>query len=474
MPRDATLVLIACCLAMLSVGENSTAIMAALPEMTRSLELGPATVEWAVNAYLLASAIFIILGGEAADQFGPRRSSAGGIALFALASMMIALAPNGAVVIGARALQGFGAAFAVAGTLAAVTEAAPEAKRAGAISAWTGFLMLGFSIGPLVGGALTHYAGWRAVFWLNVVAMTPAALALWLNPGTGDRKTKPVDWLGLCLLAVFMVTLISGLHALPTARSAPQAAIVPLALAAIALAALMWAETRHHRPLLDFGLFADRNFALACALVFLLMFDIMTLLLYFNLFAQAPAGTWLERGRRRPLAHAALACAVRLRACGATARGRGRCTDDDGRRIAAARAWLRDRLDIPNRWRIRVADARSVRSRRRHCAALCISAADRAGNVAADANRQRLRRAQFVQLSRWNRRGHRRWTGVRSHRLRRRARAGGTLRAGRRGALVAAARSVRSGAYRWLTFPIYGFPHSLQSVWAGFPRSQSS
>ena len=139
MPRDASLVLIACCLAMLSVGENSTAIMAALPEMTRSLELGPATVEWAVNAYLLASAIFIILGGEAADQFGPRRSSAGGIALFALASMMIALAPNGAVVIGARALQGFGAAFAVAGTLAAVTEAAPEAKRAGAIGAWTGF-----------------------------------------------------------------------------------------------------------------------------------------------------------------------------------------------------------------------------------------------------------------------------------------------------------------------------------------------
>jgi MFS family permease len=156
MSRDASLVLIACCLAMLSVGENSTAIMAALPEMTRSLALGPATVEWAVNAYLLASAIFIILGGEAADQFGPRRSSAGGIALFALASVMIALAPNGAVVIGARALQGFGAAFAVAGTLAAVTEAAPEAKRAGAIGAWTGFLMLGFSIGPLVGGALTH------------------------------------------------------------------------------------------------------------------------------------------------------------------------------------------------------------------------------------------------------------------------------------------------------------------------------
>ena len=124
-------------------------------------------MEWAVNAYLLAAAAFIILGGEAADGFGPRRSSAAGIGLFALASLIIALAPDGVVVVAARALQGLGAAFAVAGTLAAVAAAAPEAGRAGAIGAWTGFLMLGFSVGPLVGGVVTHYAGWRINFWLN-------------------------------------------------------------------------------------------------------------------------------------------------------------------------------------------------------------------------------------------------------------------------------------------------------------------
>ena len=230
------------------------------------------------------------LAREAADQFGPRRSSAGGIALFALASMMIALAPNGAVVIGARALQGFGAAFAVAGTLAAVTEAAPEAKRAGAIGAWTGFLMLGFSIGPLVGGVVTHYAGWRINFWLNLLAMLPAGLALGLRPGTEARQRTPVDWLGLGLLAFFMVMLISGLHALSTANFAPWAAVAPLVLAAMGFAALHWAETRSRQPLLDFGLFSNQTFALACLLSFLLMFDIMTLLLYYNLFAQAPNG----------------------------------------------------------------------------------------------------------------------------------------------------------------------------------------
>src|SRR5271170_6286570 len=288
--RNPRLVLIASCLTMLSVGENSTAIMAALPAMTSELRLVPAMVEWIVNAYLLASAVFIILGGESADQFGARRSSAFGIAAFALASVTIAVAMDGAMVVGARALQGVGAAFAVAGTLAAVTQAVPESDRARAIGAWTGFLMLGFSIGPLVGGAITHYAGWGMNFWLNVVVMLPAGLALWLHPDARDRQTSRVDWLGLGLLAFFMVMLVHGLHALATAGSEPLAAIVPLALAAVGFVALLAVETRHHRPLLDFGLFRDRNFALACMLAFLLMFDIMALLLYYNLFAQAPDG----------------------------------------------------------------------------------------------------------------------------------------------------------------------------------------
>ncbi len=172
-------------------------------------------MEWVVNAYLLAAAAFIILGGEVADQFGARRSSAAGIGLFALASLIIALAPAGGVVVAARALQGLGAAFAVAGTLAAVTEAAPETGRAGAISAWTGFLMLGFSVGPLVGGIVTHYAGWRVNFWLNFLIIVPAGLALWLRARPGLRQRNRLDWLGLVLLAFFMVMLISGLHALP-------------------------------------------------------------------------------------------------------------------------------------------------------------------------------------------------------------------------------------------------------------------
>jgi MFS transporter, DHA2 family, multidrug resistance protein len=92
------------------------------------------------------------------------------------------------------------------------------------------------------------------------------------------------------LLALFMVALILGLQALRTAGTTPLAAIVPLVLAAIVLPLLIWAERRHPRPLVDFRLFSKPNFALAAALVFLLMFDIMTFLLYYNLFAQAERG----------------------------------------------------------------------------------------------------------------------------------------------------------------------------------------
>ncbi|WP_213288824.1 MFS transporter [Bradyrhizobium sp. sGM-13] len=282
-------VLMACCLAMLAVGDNSTAIMAALPDMKGSLQLGPAELEWVVNAYLLTAAIFIIVGGGAADQLGARRSSIAGIAMFALASLLIALAPAGFVVVGARALQGLGAAFAVAGTLAAVTEAAPDEGRPEAIGAWTGFLMLGFSIGPLLGGAVTHYAGWRFIFWLNVIAMVPAGLMLLRHPGTDGRRAISMDWVGLGLLALFMVMLISGLQALAHVRTNPLSAI-PLVLTAIAFPLLLRTQTRRLQPLVDFCLFANRNFAIAAGLLFLVMFDIMTLLLYYNLFAQSADG----------------------------------------------------------------------------------------------------------------------------------------------------------------------------------------
>jgi len=303
---------------MLAVGANSTAIMAALPSMRSELALSSAGVEWAVNAYLVVSAAFIVLGGQAADRFGARSASMVGLALFAVASCVIALAATQVELLAGRALQGLAAAFAVPSTLAAVDTSATPERRATAIGAWSGFLMLGFSIGPLLGGTLTHFTGWRVIFWLNVVLMS-AAIAGLASAGAAPPRahatpSRRADWIGFVLLATFMVSLVFALHALPHAAAAPLPVVGPFVLAAVALVLLLIVERRAVAPLLDLSFFARRAFVMGVAIGSLAMFSIMSLLLYFNLYAQSREGlrlTALEAGAALlPLSAALLALAL--------------------------------------------------------------------------------------------------------------------------------------------------------------------
>src|SRR5262249_54296531 len=159
-----------------------------------------------------------------------------GLALFGAASCVIATAGSEVQLLAGRALQGFAAAFAVPSTLAAVDTAAGPERRAAAIGAWTGFLMLGFSIGPLAGGALTHAIGWRTIFWLDIplmlVAIAGLASAGGLTARSHATEHRRVDWVGFLLLATLMVSLVFALHGLPQAKAAPLPVIVPLVLAA--------------------------------------------------------------------------------------------------------------------------------------------------------------------------------------------------------------------------------------------------
>jgi MFS family permease len=287
------LTLAASCLAMLAVGVNGTAVMAALPAMQSELGLGPQSLQWIVNAYLVASAVCIILGGKLADRFGAARAAVAGVLVFAIASVTIAAAPDAHAAVAGRGLQGIGAALAVPATLAAAS-AAPPSRRAAAIGAWTGFVMLGFSLGPLVGGAITHFLGWRVVFWSNTPIMLLAALGFLLESRRDERTARPLarqsDWLGFALLAIFMTSLIFGLQAIPSLRARPGAALGAFAVAAAALASLQAIERRQADPLVDFGFFARRAFALGAVAGSIAMLGIITFLLYYNLFAQGRGG----------------------------------------------------------------------------------------------------------------------------------------------------------------------------------------
>ncbi len=290
------IVLLASCLAMLGIGVNSTAIMAALPTMRTELGLGVIGTQWTINAYLVVSASCIVLGGKAADRFGARLVSMAGLALFGVASCVIALASGESALLVGRAVQGLSAAFAVPATLAAVGTSATPQRRAVSIGAWSGSLMLGFSVGPLFGGLLTHTAGWRVIFWLNIPLMSVAFAGLAaarLGPAHRDGSAaRSTDWFGFVLLATAMVAMVLTLQALPHAASAPLTAIGPLVLAAAAFALLLIVEWHIAAPLIDLSFFFRRSFVLGVSIGSLSMFGIMSLLLYFNLT--------IESGGARP------------------------------------------------------------------------------------------------------------------------------------------------------------------------------
>ena len=178
--------------------------------------------------------------------------------------------------------------------------------------------MLGFSIGPLLGGALTHVTSWRVIFWLNVLLML-AAIAGLASAGSATARAdgtqgRRTDWMGFVLLATFMVSLVFGLHALPRAWAAPLPVDGPFALAAAAFVLLLIVESRAKAPLVDLTFFARRGFVMGVAIGSLSMFSIISLLLYFNLYAQAREGlglTALEAGASLlPLSAALLALAL--------------------------------------------------------------------------------------------------------------------------------------------------------------------
>lgn len=291
-------VLWASCLAMLTVGVNSTAIMAALPTMRGELPLSANGVQWAVNAYLIVSAACIVAGGAAAGRFGACGAATAGVVLFALGSCVIALAGSQTVLLAGRAVQGLAAAFAVPATLAAVGAGARPERRAASIAAWTGFLMLGFSVGPLVGGALTEFVGWRVIFWLNVPLMLAAALGLAIGGRMGapseEASRGGADLAGFALMAIFMVALISALQALPHAKAAPLSVTGLLLLTFAALAGLLVAERRAKTPLVDLRFFRRRGFVLGIAIGSLAMLNIISLLLFYNIYAQSRVGLGLN------------------------------------------------------------------------------------------------------------------------------------------------------------------------------------
>jgi len=296
---DYKLVLTAALTAMFVVGFNTTAIMTALPEIKSSLDLDAQTLQWVMNIYMLTCAVLIAVMGSFADIFGKMRILLVGLGIFTAGSVANLFAGDALMILLGRGCQGIGAAAITGVSVAVVSVATPEEKRAQALGLWAGIIAFAFGVGPLIVGVLTASISWRAIFAVDLVLLTTAALLLFrieklkLIPRDLKRNTK-IDYQGVVLL---MVTLGSFVYGLTSGHQVGWSSLQTLALfgtAIIFATAFAINQVRVAEPLVDFSFFRKPRFLASTTCMFVATFLLMGLTFTYNLFVQAPGALGLN------------------------------------------------------------------------------------------------------------------------------------------------------------------------------------
>ena len=263
-----------------------TVVIVALPTIEKDLNLGLAGEQWIYLSYSLALASLYLVAGAVGDRRGRREVFTVGVAVFALASLLAAVAPNGGVLIAARTLQGIGGAFVTTNSLALLRQA--YGKDAGrAVGLWTSFTGVVTIAGPPIGGALVEWASWRWIFLINL----PVAVAtVWFARAGECRReeasggTQRLDVPGAALIAVGIGTLTYAL--VEGARHGFADYWWLIGVAAASLIAFLVVEHRKESPMLPLELFRIRNFAASNAATFLVYAAIGAWLVYVTLYIQ--------------------------------------------------------------------------------------------------------------------------------------------------------------------------------------------
>ncbi|HKG62591.1 MAG TPA: DHA2 family efflux MFS transporter permease subunit [Solirubrobacteraceae bacterium] len=264
---------------------NVAAPQVAQSAIAESLGASFTDLQWVLSGYALALAVFLLTAGSLADRFGRRRLFLIGLTLFSTASGLCAIAPDSGALIGARILQGLGAAVVFPSSLAILAEAFQGADRRRAIGAWGATIGLAFAAGPLIGGLLVDLLGWRAIFATSFVLGAPMLmLAARQVHESRDPDPPPVDWAGVGTLSV---GLFAGVFAVLRGNAlgwTSTTVLGCLALCALSLSAFVVVERATARPMLDLGLFRNRTFTGATAVVALLAGGPFGAFVYVTLF----------------------------------------------------------------------------------------------------------------------------------------------------------------------------------------------
>ncbi|MGA8725747.1 MAG: MFS transporter [Acidimicrobiales bacterium] len=269
----AWLLLTLVCVGQFMVVLDVSIVNVALPSIQKDLGFSGSGLQWVVNAYTLTFAGFMLLGGRAADIFGRRRIFIAGLAIFTVSSLIGGFSPNQAMLIGARALQGFGAAILAPATLTIITATFTEpAARARALGVWSAVASAGASAGALLGGILVEFLSWRWILFVNVpIGLAALVFASRLIPESrADLDHRQLDVAGALTVTGGLVALVYAIVRTQTYAWTNVHTLTALAIAAVLLGSFFLIQTRSRVPLVPLRIFRSRSVAGGNAVIFLL------------------------------------------------------------------------------------------------------------------------------------------------------------------------------------------------------------
>jgi EmrB/QacA subfamily drug resistance transporter len=293
-PSRATALLIVVCLAQFMVILDVSIVNVALPSIHDGLGFSETGLQWVVNAYTLTFAGFLLLGGRASDLLGRRRVFLGGIVLFGAASLVCAIAQDQGMLLGARALQGIGAAVISPASLAILASSYAEGReRNRALGAWSAMAGLGGTSGVLFGGLLTDVFDWPAIFLINApiaAAVVFAGLRL-IAPDREASGERDYDVAGAITVTAGLTALVFGIVRTDALGWGAPGVWVPVVAGLALLAAFVAIEARYaSSPLMPMRIFAIPTLRAANVVILLLGAALFAMWFFLSLFLQQVLG----------------------------------------------------------------------------------------------------------------------------------------------------------------------------------------
>jgi EmrB/QacA subfamily drug resistance transporter len=261
------------CLALAAVVAAMASLNVALPDIARDTHASQTDLVWVIDAYSLAFASLLLIGGGFGDRYGRRMALIVGLTIFGAGSAIAMAATTATELIALRAVLGLGAALVMPATLSTITSTFPESKRAGAVSIWAAVGGGAAILGLLASGALLAAFSWRSIFAFNVVlGIVALAGTFRFVPESADPNAPSLDVGGAAIAVAGLVALIFSVIEAPTYGWLAARTLAGLVLGFALLAAFILWELRQEHPLLDPRVFRNRSLSVGSMSIFVQFF----------------------------------------------------------------------------------------------------------------------------------------------------------------------------------------------------------